>query len=237
MRHRRLGIFGSALLVSAVLPSPLAAQSEKGPYARIAVLRPHDGKTVDFEAGYIRHLDFHRQARDTWAWYGWTVWAGERQRWFVYATFGHSAASLDNPVPRPKTSGTTSPTSRRTPSSRERALRIPAGPLARHGRAIADRSRRAHDGRARARIRAAPFEAALGCGAIETSGRDPLVSDGRGRHGAALRPAASAAQPVRDPRRKERTSAPGRRQRVDREDDHRDPESAAHDELWPRAIV
>ena len=23
---------------------------------------------------------------------------GERQRWFVYATFGHSAASLDNPV-------------------------------------------------------------------------------------------------------------------------------------------
>ena len=24
---------------------------------------------------------------------------GERQRWFVYASFGHSAASLDNPVP------------------------------------------------------------------------------------------------------------------------------------------
>jgi hypothetical protein len=99
VRHRRLGIVGSALLVSAVLPSALVAQSEKGPYARIAVLRPHDGKTVDFEAGYIRHLDFHRQARDTWAWYGWTIWAGERQRWFVYATFGHTAASLDNPVP------------------------------------------------------------------------------------------------------------------------------------------
>jgi hypothetical protein len=99
VRHRRLAIVGTALLVGTVLPAPLAAQSEKGPYARIAVLRPHDGKTVDFEAGYIRHLEFHRQARDTWAWYGWTVWAGERQRWFVYATFGHSAASLDNPVP------------------------------------------------------------------------------------------------------------------------------------------
>jgi hypothetical protein len=69
-----------------------------GPYARIAVLRPHDGDTVDFEAGYIRHLEWHRQAKDTWSWYGWTVWAGERQRWFVYATFGHSAASLDSPV-------------------------------------------------------------------------------------------------------------------------------------------
>lgn len=69
-----------------------------GPYARISILRPNDGDTVDFEAGYIRHLEWHRQARDTWSWYGWTIWAGERQRWFVYATFGHSAASLDSPV-------------------------------------------------------------------------------------------------------------------------------------------
>jgi len=69
-----------------------------GPYARISVLRPHDGDTVDFEAGYIRHLEWHRQAKDTWTWFGWTVWAGERQRWFVYASFGHSAAALDSPV-------------------------------------------------------------------------------------------------------------------------------------------
>src|SRR5262249_42730985 len=68
-------------------------------FARIALLRPHDGDTVEFEAGYIRHLDFHRQAKDSWVWYGWTIWAGERQRWFVYATFGHTAASLDHPVP------------------------------------------------------------------------------------------------------------------------------------------
>jgi hypothetical protein len=69
-----------------------------GPYARISVLRPHDGDTVDFEAGYIRHLEWHRQAKDNWTWYGWTIWAGDRQRWLVYATFGHSAAELDNPV-------------------------------------------------------------------------------------------------------------------------------------------
>jgi hypothetical protein len=99
MKHRWLGIVGSVLLVGTVLPTRLVAQTERGPYARIAMLRPHDGDTVDFEAGYIRHLEFHRQARDTWTWYGWTIWAGERQRWFVYATFGHSAASLDTPVP------------------------------------------------------------------------------------------------------------------------------------------
>jgi hypothetical protein len=85
-------------LVGMLIPTLLAAQTERGPYARIAMLRPQDGHTVDFESGYIRHLDFHRQAKDTWTWYGWSIWAGERQRWFVYASFGHTAASLDNPV-------------------------------------------------------------------------------------------------------------------------------------------
>ena len=87
------------LSIVLLVAMPVVAQTEKGPYARIAILRPHDGDTVDFEAGYIRHLEWHRQAKDTWTWYGWTIWAGERQRWFVYATFEHTAASLDSPVP------------------------------------------------------------------------------------------------------------------------------------------
>ncbi|MGH8621731.1 MAG: hypothetical protein ACRET3_06300 [Burkholderiales bacterium] len=53
---------------------------------------------MDFEAGYMRHLAWHHQAGDPWVWYGWSIWAGERQRWFVYATFGHSAGSLDSSV-------------------------------------------------------------------------------------------------------------------------------------------
>ena len=102
MKHAWLLSIGTVLLVALIGPAlvpPAAAQSERGPYARIAILRPHDGDTVDFEAGYLRHLEFHRQAKDAWVWYGWSIWAGDRQRWFVYATFGHSAASLDKPVP------------------------------------------------------------------------------------------------------------------------------------------
>jgi hypothetical protein len=106
MKHRWLGIVGAVLLVGTALPTLLVAQASpqigaqtgRGPYARLAILRPRDGHTVEFEAGYIRHLEWHRQARDPWAWYGWSVWAGERQRWFIYATFGHSAASLDSAV-------------------------------------------------------------------------------------------------------------------------------------------
>jgi hypothetical protein len=82
--------------LSGIVVATLVASG--GPYARIAILRPHDGATVEFEAGYIRHLEFHRQAKDPWVWYGWTIWAGERQRGFVYATFGHAASSLDKPV-------------------------------------------------------------------------------------------------------------------------------------------
>ena len=102
MKYRRLSIVGKVLLLLVValtvLPTTLVAQTEQGPYARISVLRPFDGRTVEFESGYIRHLAWHQQAKDTWVWYGWTITFGDRQRWFVYATFGHSAASLDNPV-------------------------------------------------------------------------------------------------------------------------------------------
>lgn len=94
-----LGIIGAVLTVSvAGAQTVQGPDAGRGPYARIAILRPHDGKTVDFEAGYVRHLEWHRQNSDPWVWYGWTIWAGERQRWFVYASFGHSAASFDNPV-------------------------------------------------------------------------------------------------------------------------------------------
>jgi hypothetical protein len=97
MRHCGLRILVTSLLAAAASSTVLVAQTDK-PFARIAILRPHDGDTVDFEAGYIRHLEFHRQAKDSWAWYGWTIWAGDRQRWFVYATFAHAAADFDNPV-------------------------------------------------------------------------------------------------------------------------------------------
>src|SRR3954471_9257650 len=92
--HTGLVVVGIALLLGA----GMSVAAEPGPYARIAILRPHDGDTVDFEAGYIRHLAWHQQAGDTWAWYGWTITFCPRQRLFFYASFGHSAAGLDTPV-------------------------------------------------------------------------------------------------------------------------------------------
>jgi hypothetical protein len=90
--------FVAALLLAAFAGSGALAQPAESSkhYARIAILRPHN--TVDFEAGYARHLAWHQQARDPFVWYGWTVTFADRQRWFIYATFGHAAADFDTVV-------------------------------------------------------------------------------------------------------------------------------------------
>ena len=101
MRHRWIGVLAAAL------PVLFAEKSARGPeaqtqtvsYARIAIMRALEGHSVDWEAGYIRHLEWHRQAKDTFSWYSYSVWAStEHQRWIIYATFGHTAAELSNPV-------------------------------------------------------------------------------------------------------------------------------------------
>lgn len=101
-------IVAAMLLVGPILPAHLTAQNERstadrvpdrGPYARIAIMRAIDGHAVEWEAGYVRHLEWHRQANDPFNWYSYSVWAStERQRWIVYATFGHSSAALSNPI-------------------------------------------------------------------------------------------------------------------------------------------
>ena len=111
MKHRWLGVVGTAFLFGAAPFTHLVAQSPSafavvtadkpanGLYARIAIMRALDGHSVDWEAGYIRHLEWHRQAKDAFGWYSYSVWAStERQRWILYATFGHTAAELSNPV-------------------------------------------------------------------------------------------------------------------------------------------
>jgi hypothetical protein len=107
MNNGGFGIVATMLLVGSVLPTVLIALADQtgpteqapGPYARIAIMRALDGHTVELEAGYIRHLEWHRQVKDPFRWYSYTVWAStERQRWIMYATFGHTAATLNNPV-------------------------------------------------------------------------------------------------------------------------------------------
>ena len=72
VKHRWYSIVGTAVLVGTLCPTHLISQTTQnaqipGPYARIAIIRALDGHSVDWEAGYIRHLEWHRQAKDTFA--------------------------------------------------------------------------------------------------------------------------------------------------------------------------
>jgi len=103
MKHGASWIVGVAIFVGSVFPKlnsqTTGAPQPTGPYARIAIMRAMDGHGVDWEAGYIRHLEWHRQNKDPFNWYSYSVWASsEHQRWIIYATFGHTAAELTNPV-------------------------------------------------------------------------------------------------------------------------------------------
>jgi len=103
LKHGWITLVGAALFATAapirLIPQTSQAGQAHAPYARIAIMRARDGHSVEWEAGYVRHLEWHRQAKDTFAWYSYSVWASsERQRWIVYATFGHTPEELSNPV-------------------------------------------------------------------------------------------------------------------------------------------
>src|SRR5262249_12515072 len=103
--NRWIRIVGVGILAGTLLPTLLISQTTQstrttGPYAVIGIFRAIDERhSVDLEAGYIRHLEWHRQAKDPFGWYSYSISVStERQRSIIYATFGHTAAELSNPV-------------------------------------------------------------------------------------------------------------------------------------------
>ena len=84
------------LITWLALSSPAAAQT--GNVARIVVWQMKPGMDRDFQEGYKRHLQWHRDNRDTWAWRGWILSSGDRVDYFVDGTFFHAWSDFDNPV-------------------------------------------------------------------------------------------------------------------------------------------
>jgi hypothetical protein len=98
-------MIGVGILVGALLPTVHISQTKQsaqspGRYALIGIMRAIDERhSVDLEAGYIRHLEWHRQVKDPFNWYSYSIsTSSERQRQIIYSTFGHTAAELSNPV-------------------------------------------------------------------------------------------------------------------------------------------
>jgi hypothetical protein len=86
------------VIVATVIPSLVAAQTGKGPYVMLGVLRRVEGHDFEFDAGVARHWQWHRDHRDPYVWYAWDIRFGERVGGLVFASFNHSAGSLDSAV-------------------------------------------------------------------------------------------------------------------------------------------
>jgi hypothetical protein len=86
------------VIVAAVIPSLLAGQTGKGPYVLLGVLRRLEGHDFAFDAGVARHWQWHRDHRDPYVWYAWNIRFSERVGGLVFASFNHSAGSLDSAV-------------------------------------------------------------------------------------------------------------------------------------------
>ena len=85
-------------LLAALLILGTCANAQTGLVGQFAVWKPKEGKEDLFEAGYKKHLEWHRTNGDTWDWYGWFFSSGPRTGTFVDATLFRSWAELDHPV-------------------------------------------------------------------------------------------------------------------------------------------
>jgi len=86
------------IIIGSILPSLLAAQTGKGPYLLVGVLRRLEGHDFAFDAGVAHHWQWHRDHRDPYVWNAWNIRFSERTGGLVFASFNHSAGSLDSAV-------------------------------------------------------------------------------------------------------------------------------------------
>lgn len=84
------------VLLAATIASVDGTSPPADRLARVTVIVPKDPPR--FEAGYRRHLEWHRRHADRWTWLGWTVVSGDRLGWFVDGTFDRTAQEIDAPV-------------------------------------------------------------------------------------------------------------------------------------------
>lgn len=86
-----------ALILAAIL-LPAIGHAQSRSLAQFVTWNPKPGMQQQFEEGYKRHLDWHKNAGDTWNWYGWFFISGPRTGQFMDATIDHAWGDFDSPV-------------------------------------------------------------------------------------------------------------------------------------------
>jgi len=79
-----------------LLALPLLAQEKPGTVGMVFTVKPKAGMHQQFEQANKRHMDWHRQQKDTWTVTVWEIVSGEHIGNFGYGTFGHHWKDLDS---------------------------------------------------------------------------------------------------------------------------------------------
>jgi hypothetical protein len=91
------------LLLTLLIPASSFAANptttrNTGDAAHLFGYTPKPGMEAQFDAGYQKHLGWHRMHGDPLVWYGWTVTHGPRMGMFIDGTFGAPFAAFDQRV-------------------------------------------------------------------------------------------------------------------------------------------
>lgn len=76
--------------------SPVTGAAERAGF--LFAYYPKEGRRDEFDLGYRRHLEWHRERNDRLVWYAWYVASGERVGMFVDGTFGLRFADFDQRI-------------------------------------------------------------------------------------------------------------------------------------------
>lgn len=98
MIHRDHLLLTLAVTLFAAVPVPAQEAEASGTAAHLFAYYPKDGMRAQFDEGYRRHLDWHREKQDPMVWYAWYVVHGERVGMFIDGTFGRPFADFDERV-------------------------------------------------------------------------------------------------------------------------------------------
>ena len=88
-----------------LLALPAVGQEAGGNVTAIHCIEIQQGAEARFEEGWKKHMDWHRQQKDTWTWNTWMVTTGPDTGRLCAGSFNHKWEDFDKPVVTPQSDG------------------------------------------------------------------------------------------------------------------------------------
>jgi len=80
----------------AVVPATAQQQEKPGEIAILYMVKPKPGMSQQFTEGGKRHVEWHKQNKDTWTWHAWEIITGENLGNIVWRSGGHHWKDFDS---------------------------------------------------------------------------------------------------------------------------------------------